>query len=188
MLQAPSRETAEERRYNPPARTQVRVPCSHRNSAHVAPPTHEYSSATVASCDLAPGRVVGPHGRGVGGSVILGPAPATPLDLLDPRHSLWGRRLILQGLPRSRPLPVRGATNELASSNNGAFIVPTSPPPFGGPCRHARPASWHGHGCAVDKVHNGACAPRHKGGPQAPLGGLAGRCCRGSEALVPTRG
>lgn len=120
--------------------------------------------------------------------MILGPAPATPLDLLDPRRSLCGGRLILQGPPRSRPLPFRGATNKLASSNNGTFIVPTFPPLFAGPRRHSRPASWHGHGCAVDKMHNGACAPRHKEGPQAPLGGLAGRWRHGSEALVPTRG
>lgn len=38
MLKVASREAVGEQRHNPPARTQVRVPRSHRNSAHVDPP------------------------------------------------------------------------------------------------------------------------------------------------------
>lgn len=172
------------------ARTQVRVPRSHRSSAHVGPLPH--MNIHLQLWRAATGLPAGWRGHMAGvseGARYSGP-PLPHLSTSDGSQTLpAGGRMILQGAPRSGPLPVltswRGPT---MAPSLAPPIVLTSPPPFGGPCRHSRPASWHGHGCAVDEVHNGACAPRHKGGPQAPLGGLAGRWRRGGEALVPTKG
>lgn len=71
--------------------------------------------------------------------MILRPAP-TSRPQMDPRRSLWGSRLILQGAPRSRPLPVRGATNELANSNNGAFSAAAHCAHISAPLRRPPPS------------------------------------------------
>lgn len=60
------------------------------------------------------------------------------------------------------------------------------------PLRHSRPASWHGDGSAVDKVHNTPSSPRHNRGTwtQAPLwhtrgwGGDTGASQAGGAANV----
>lgn len=92
----------------------------------------------------------------------------------------------------------RGSWHGRSWRNNAAFpLLPIvhrslhcSVPPR--PLRHSHPASWHGDGSAVDRVHNAPSSPRHNRGTwtQAPLwhtrgwGGETGASQAGGAANV----